>query len=129
MSNIKRYSRKQTPPSMRFQNRDGEILQTIQKFDGVMARRQIKKIFWSTASEQAMRYRLSLLYHNGFLNMPNDEQRQVNPIPEPIVWLGWRGILFIAREQGFEIESPKSSNENRLRKLEKDLREIGIRWQ
>jgi hypothetical protein len=129
MSKSKQYQRKQSPPAMRFQERDGEILLAIYKYDGVLARRQIKQLFWPSASHQAMRYRLGLLYHNGFLNMPDDEQRGINPIPEPVVWLGWRGILFTAQQQGIEIDDPNSTNENQMRKLEKQLRAEGIRWQ
>ncbi len=129
MSEQSRYQRKQNPAPMRFQKRDGEILKTIYRYDGVLARRQIKQLFWPSASPQAMRHRLSLLYHNGFLNMPDRDQRRTNPIPEPVVWLGWRGILFVARQERIEVDDPKRINENQLRKLKKQLRESGIRWQ
>lgn len=129
MSDLQRYQRKSTPAPMRFQKRDGEIVQTIFKYDGVLARRQIKQLFWPTASIKTMERRLSLLFHNGFLNMPNMEQRRINPIPEPVVWLGWRGILIIAQEQGLEIDMPNKVNENQLRNLEKALKKSDIRWQ
>jgi len=41
-----RFKRRQTPPPMRFQSRDGEMIQAIHKYDGVLARRQIKNLFW-----------------------------------------------------------------------------------
>lgn len=129
MSDQSRYTRKQNPIPMRLQKRDIEILKTIYRCDGVLARRQLKQLFWPSASPQAMRHRLSLLYHNGFLNMPDSDQRRTNPISEPVVWLGWRGILVMARQEGIEINAPTVINENQLRKLEKQLRTHGIRWQ
>ena len=124
-----RYQRRDTPPAMRFQKRDGEIIQAIQKYDGVLSRRQIKDMFWQDASSKTMERRLTLLYHNSYLNMPSLEQRRIYPIPEPIVWLGWRGILHITRQMELQIDDPVSDNENQLRKLEKRLRQIGIHWQ
>jgi len=124
-----RYKRRQTPPPMRFQSRDGEIIQAIYKYDGVLARRQIKNLFWKNVSVKTMERRLTLLYHNGFLNLPTLDQRRRNPISEPIVWLGWRGILFVAHQLDINIDDPVSSNENQLRKLEKNLRLQDIRWQ
>lgn len=129
MSKQSRFQRKQNPAPMRFQKGDGEILKTMYRCDGVLARRQIKKLFWLSASPQAMRHRLSLLYHNGFLNMPDRDQRRTNPIPEPVVWLGWRGILVMAKQDGIKVDEPNKINENQLRKLEKQLRTHGIRWQ
>ncbi|MCW5856188.1 MAG: replication-relaxation family protein [Anaerolineales bacterium] len=125
----KRYERKVTPPPMRFQDRDAEILAAIYKYDGLLAKRQIKELFWPQASLQAMERRLSMLYHTGYLNMPDFDQRRIHPISEPVVWLGWRGILFVATQIGVEIEPPKLVNENQLRRLEKRLREAGVRWQ
>lgn len=125
----KRFERKLAPPPMRFQDRDGEILAAIHKYDGVLAKRQIKALFWPQASLQAMERRLSLLYHTGYLNMPDFDQRRIYPISEPIIWLGWRGILLVASQIGVEIDPPKPVNENQLRRLEKRLREAGVRWQ
>ena len=87
----KRFERNDTPVPMRFQARDGHILQAIQQYDGVLARRQVQTLFWQDASPKTMERRLGLLFHNGYLNMPSLEQRRIYPIPEPIVWLGWRG--------------------------------------
>jgi len=53
---------------MRFQDRDGAILQAIHENDGVLARRHLKALFWPKVTKQAMEQRLSLLYHNGYLN-------------------------------------------------------------
>jgi hypothetical protein len=52
----------------------------------------------------------------------------VRPIPEPIVWLGWRGILWIAQQEGVEIDPPANDGENQMRQLAGELRKQGIRW-
>ena len=124
-----RFKRKPAPPPMRFQSRDGEIIQAIHKYDGMLARRQIKSLFWKSASIKTMERRLTLLYHNGFLNLPTLDQRRRNPISEPIVWLGWRGILHLAGQLEIDVPLPNNPGENQMRLLEKRLREGGISWQ
>lgn len=119
-----------TTHPMRFQQRDEIILQTIHAYDGILARRQIKQLFWKNASNQAMERRLSLLFHNHYLNWPDEEQRRTRPIPEPIVWLGWRGIIYLAQQQTpCKIIEPQNNGENQTRMLETRLRKQGIHWQ
>jgi len=123
-----RYTRAEVPPPMRFQPRDGEILTALERYDGVLARRHIKALFWPQASVRAMEMRLSLLYHQGYLDWPNIEQRRTKPMPEPLCWLGWKGVLWVASQQGLEVEYPKTINETQMRRLEKELRTRGLRW-
>ena len=124
-----RYQRAENSPPMRFQERDAAILKAIHENDGVLARRHLKALFWPQATKQAMEQRLSTLYHNAYLNWPSLEQRRTKPIPEPVVWLGWRGALTVAGQYGVHVQPPKNSNENQIRKLESNLRNLGIRWQ
>ena len=124
-----RFHRAENPPPMRFQDRDRKLLQMIYDFDGVMSRRQIKALFWPGKSTQAMDVRLSKLFHNGYLNWPDDFQRTPTPIPESIIWLGWKGILVVAGMAGQHIDPPVRINENQLRTLQAKLRKLGIRWQ
>ena len=126
---LSRFKRNPAPPPMRFQSRDGEIIQAIHKYDGILARRQIKSLFWENVSVKTMERRLTLLYHNGFLNLPTLDQRRRNPISEPIVWLGWRGILHLAGQLDIDVPLPNNPGENQMRLLEKRLREGGIGWQ
>ncbi len=114
---------------MRLQKRDGEIFQAIYHYDGILARRQIKSMFWPRSTVQAVERRLSLLYHNGFLSWPDTDQRRTKPIPEPVVWLGWRGILHLAGQMEIDVPFPNNAGENQMRLLEKRLREEGIGWQ
>ena len=58
------------PPGMRFQARDEIILHTIYEVGGVVAKRQIKEMFWPNKTWRAMEKRLSKLYHNGFIDWP-----------------------------------------------------------
>ena len=125
-----KFSKTRNSHPMRFQQRDNSILNKIQSYDGVLARRQIKAMFWRDASNQAMERRLSLLFHNHYLNWPNVEQRRTRPIPEPVVWIGWRGILHLAEQQShLDVSEPKNSSENQMRILEAKLRKMDIFWQ
>ncbi len=113
---------------MRFQARDGRLLQAIYKYDGVLARRQLMEMFWSNSSARAMEKRLAKLHQTGYIAWPTLEQRRTRPIPESILWLDWRGILWVAGRSGISIPAPSHGNENQMRKLEKRLREKGIHW-
>lgn len=113
---------------LRFQERDGQILLAIHSHDGLLARRQIKQLFWRQASQQAVDRRLGLLQTNGYLTIPTLQERRTHPIPEPVVWLGWRGILHLAAQAGLDVSAPNLPNESRLRRLEQELRAAGLRW-
>lgn len=123
-----RNKRTDTPSVMRFQKRDGEVLQAIYQYDGVLARRHLKEMFWPDKTGRAMEMRLSRLYHQAYLDWPSAEQRQTKPIPEPVCWLGWKGALWLAGERGTPVEQPKTINESQLRVLERRLREGEINW-
>jgi len=118
-----------TTHPMRFQERDSQIIKAIYTYDGVLARRQLKDMFWPEATDQAMERRLYLLRNNAFLDWPSKEHRRVHAIPEPVVWLGWRGVLQLASTMNLEVEAPNNDGENQLRKLTRHLRDVGIRWQ
>jgi hypothetical protein len=123
-----KYQRGDNPPPIKFQGRDSEILRTIQKYDGVLSRRHLKKIFWSNKSGKAMQRRLSKLFHNGYLDWPNAHQRKTKFIPESLVWIGWKGIIHLASLDSIYVEPPKKENENQMRILQARLRKHNIRW-
>jgi hypothetical protein len=113
---------------MRFQTRDGEILMAIYQRDGVMAKRQLKTLFWPDKTERAMEKRLSKLYRLGYLAWPTLSDWRTKPIPEPVCWLGPEGIRWVAAQSGVIPELPPGDNESRLRRLEVRLREAGVYW-
>jgi hypothetical protein len=118
---------------MRWQERDSRILKDIQFIgDGVLSRRQIMMRHWPAAkTPRAMERRLALLKASAYISWPTQKERKTEPIPynENIVWLDWKGILFIANEiLGLEIDPPKTARETQLRSLEKSLRDRGVRW-
>ena len=115
-------------PAMRFQERDGELLQAIYRYDGVLARRQLMELFWPNRSVRAMEKRLAKLHQMGYIAWPTLAQRRTRPIPESIVWLDWKGIAWIAGRSGISVPMPARTNENQMRKLVKGLREKGIHW-
>ncbi|MHB8136631.1 MAG: replication-relaxation family protein [Anaerolineaceae bacterium] len=113
---------------MRFQERDYHILDAIYENDGILTKRQIYKLFWSGMTPRAMEKRLSKLFHTGYITWPTTKQWRTHPIPEPVCWLDWKGILLVAARKNSYIEVKDEMNENQLRKLEKSLRDKGIRW-
>ncbi len=113
---------------LRFQPRDGQILQTIQEMGGVMAKRQLKALYWQKNSQRAMEKRLAKLKAYSYLDWPNLEQRRVNPNPEPVIWLDWRGVCNLASISGIKVELPKKMNETGKRTLQKSLKENGFTW-
>ena len=115
-------------PGMHYQKRDGDIIELIYEYDGVLAKRHIKERFWPNASERAMLRRLSLLVLHGFLARPEKRQWWSRPIREAIYWIGWRGALWLAAQRGIYIDPPKNEGENQMRKLQRSLREHGIYW-
>ena len=115
-------------PGMRFQARDYEILRAIYESDGVLAKRQLQQLFWPGMTPRAMEKRLSKLYHAGYLAWPSKEHWRSRPIPEPVCWLDWKGILAVAGKRGVMVEVPAAVNENKLRKLERELHAKGIHW-
>lgn len=113
---------------MRFQERDAQILRAIYEYDGVLARRHLKEMFWPGASLRAVQRRLSKLFQEGYLARPAKHQWRTKPISEPIYWLGWKGAIWIAGQNGVEAEIPANDGENQMRKLHRYLREHGMRW-
>jgi len=115
-------------PQMRFQLRDEELLNAIQRYGGVIAKRQLKVLFWPDKTWRAMEKRLAKLHRGGYLLWPAREQWRSQPVPEPICWLGWRGALLLGKASSADLSDRDASTENRQRKLAADLRTSGFHW-
>jgi hypothetical protein len=113
---------------MRFQERDRQILLMIFVYGGMLARRHLKQMFWPEATLRAAQKRLAKLVDNGYLSRPTPHQRKTQPISEPVYWLGWKGVLWVAAQMGVRVGPPTNEGENQMRKLAKQLRDQGIRW-
>ena len=113
---------------MRFQERDGAILWAIYEYDGVLARRHLKRMFWPDATLRALQKRLAKLVNNDYLARPTIHQRKTQPIPEPVYWLDWKGIIWVAGQNNVAVSPPANMGENQMRRLAKQLRDQGIRW-
>lgn len=113
---------------MRFQDRDGEILMALDRYDGVVAKRQLKTLFWPTATQRAMELRLAELHAHGYIAWPMREHWRTRPIPEPICWLGWQGALWLAGQRGLAVKYPRTISESSLRRLAHSLKAQGQRW-
>jgi len=117
-----------TPLPMRFQDRDGDILQVIMDYGGLLAKRQLKEMFWADKSQRAMEKRLAKLFHNNLITWPDRTAWRSKPLPEPILWLNWKGILWLAGQAGVSVPWPTNEGENQMRILENRLRQVGYRW-
>ena len=114
---------------MRLQARDESLLWTIYETgDGVLPRRYIHSGFWPHSTEDAMRKRLHKLEQAGYIKWPTKEEYHSWGIPESIVQLDWRGIIWIATQYGVEVDEPQAINESRRRILKKKLLRHGISW-
>lgn len=113
---------------MRFQERDGRIILAIHEYGGVLSRRHLKHMFFPHTTLRAIQKRLSKLVANCYLYRPSTEHRKTKPIPEPIIWLGWKGILWLAGHRNKKVRYPSNQGENQMRKLSKQLRDQGISW-
>jgi len=113
---------------MRFQERDGAIWQAIYDYGGVLNRRHLKRMFWPETTLRAMQKRLSMHINNGYLTRPTDQHRRTQPVPEPVYWLDWKGIIWVAAQNNVQVSPPANTGENQMRKLAKQLRNQGIRW-
>lgn len=115
---------------MLFQKRDGEIIEAIQEYGGLLGMRHIKSMFWLEKSLRAMQQRLTTLVNNHYLARPTRRQWHTRPVPESIYWLGPQGALWLAGQWGIVLSKKyaKEPNENYQRKLEKELRKGGLRW-
>ena len=113
---------------MHFQNRDGVILSAIYNHDGTLTRRHLKEIFWPEASLRALQKRLAKLVDNGYLARPTADHLKTKPIPEPVYWLGWQGILWIAGQNNLTVKPPTNLGENQMRKLTNQIRDTGLHW-
>jgi hypothetical protein len=113
---------------MRFQERDGAILWAIYVYGGLLARRHLQEMFFPGTTLRALQKRVAKLVENSYLARPTMHQRRTQPIPEPIYWLGWRGILWIAAHMGVEVDPPANQGKHQMRRMAKRLRDQGIRW-
>lgn len=114
---------------MRFQKRDGEICLAIDCYGGVLARRHLRRRFWPGATTlRAIQKRLSMLVNDRYLARPTDQQRRTKPVPEPVYWLDWKGIVWVAGHRGVEVGPPANQGEHQMRRLAQRLRDQRIRW-
>src|SRR5687768_7365827 len=114
--------------AMRFQERDNQILFALDDYGGVLARRHLQVMFWPEASLRAMLKRFSLLVEQNYLARPSRYHWKTEPIPEAIYWIGWRGAMWLAEQRDIEVDPPKNTGENQIRKFHRSLRERGMRW-
>lgn len=93
---LPRYERVPNPPSMRLTPRDQRILEALHAFDGMLSFRQIQRMYFTGESQAEQR--MKLLYQNGYVDRPNQDQRR--RLSEMIYWLDRKGAEFVASING-----------------------------
>ncbi len=111
------YTRAENAPSMRLTERDGAILEAIQAFDGMLADYQIQKLFFQ--GKRQMQYRMSLLFHHGYVARPDRKKRVA--IPNMVYWLTKNGARYVAGLSGLNLGNFKYRKEPKWFTLEHDL--------
>jgi hypothetical protein len=114
---LPRYGRVANPPSMRFTERDKQILEAVHAYDGMLGFSQLRRIFFTGESQTKLR--LKLLYQNKYLNRPNEEQRR--RLPEMIYWLDKRGAEIVASLNGTPLREFTWRKQPRWFQVEHDL--------
>lgn len=86
---------KKTVKSLRFQKRDGEILEAIYSYDGILADYQIKQLFFSPATMRAAQKRLEKLLDAGYIARP-DRVHRAQLEGYTVYWLAQAGVEYVA---------------------------------
>jgi hypothetical protein len=111
------YARAETAPSMRLTGRDRAILEAIQAFDGVLADYQIQRLFFQ--GKRQMQYRMSLLFHHGYVSRPDRKRRAA--IPNMVYWLSNKGARYVAGLSGMNLRNFKYREDPKWFTLEHDI--------
>ncbi|MCB9112226.1 MAG: replication-relaxation family protein [Anaerolineales bacterium] len=114
---LPKYGRVLNPPAMRLTERDTRILEAIHAYDGVLSFSQIQRLFFTGKSQTELR--LKLLYQNGYLARPGEDQRR--RISEMIYWLDKKGAELIASLNGTPLPEFYWRKEPRWFQLDHDL--------
>ncbi|MFC1960018.1 replication-relaxation family protein [Chloroflexota bacterium] len=116
-SRLPTYHRAEKPPPMHLMARDRHILEAVHAYDGMMGDYQIRCLFFT--GERQARGRLSLLYHNGYLNRPNRKQRA--GLDCMVYWLARRGAAEVAGLAGEPAHMLKWRKQPRWSQVRHDL--------
>lgn len=86
------------PPKMVFTPRDKQILTAIHEFEGILSDHQIQRLFFE--SQRRMKARMSLLYHNGYVDRFTRQQQ--NAYGFMAYFLDEQGIDYLCNQRGIE---------------------------
>jgi hypothetical protein len=114
---LPKYERIKTPPAMRLTERDRRIMEAIHAYDGMLGFSQLKRLFFT--GESQAKYRLMLLYQNGYLDRLDQAQRR--KVPEMIYWLDNKGAQLVASLYGTPFKEFLWRKQPRWFQMEHDL--------
>ena len=128
LEKISKYARAKNPPPTKVTDRDTKIFAFIHDYGGMAAFRHLFDQFWLGRNPRLAEKRISKLFHNQYLEWPDEEQRNTKAIPEAIYWLGGKGAIGLAQSRGVDVPMPDSMSETKQRNLKRVLKEHGIFW-
>lgn len=97
------YKRSQDPPAMRLTERDGQILEAIHRYDGLLADYQIQQLFFTGRAQ--MQHRMKLMFQHGYVARPDRKRRA--SLPYMVYWLAEKGAEYVAGLGGLTLENFK----------------------
>ena len=123
-------------PEVKLTDRDKRILRFIHDYGGLVNKSHIEAREFP--SEDSARKRLDLLVSNNYLTRPRkikdpdkgidiDEARD-HPNCQGCYWLGWRGAIWVAQDQGKVVNFPEEPDSDQLTTLQKRLAKLGFLW-
>lgn len=89
------------PHRMRLTERDKHVLQTIYEFEGLMSRKQLAQVCFGGNLDWAKK-RLRLLFENGYVRQPDEQDMHRVPRGEWIYWLDRFGLEVVLGLKGDE---------------------------
>jgi hypothetical protein len=108
---------------MRLTERDRRILEAVHTYDGVLSFSQVQRLFFTGKSQTELR--LKLLYQNGYLARPSEDQRR--QVPEIIYCLDKKGAEIVANLNGTPLPEFYWRKEPRWFQIEHDLKVTDFR--
>lgn len=91
--------RPDVPRRMRLTERDKALLQFIYDYEGLVSRRQLAKVFFGGNDDWA-KHRLRILFENGYVRQPDEQDMHRVPRGEWLYWLDRMGLEVVAGLRG-----------------------------
>lgn len=109
--------KKKSPVSGKFTPRDGQILEAIHAYDGMLADYQLRALFFT--GESQFRLRMRYLSQHGYVSRPTYKERAA--IRHMVYWLSKQGAAYVAGKTGTPVEEFTYLKTPRWSQLDHDI--------